>query len=348
MDQLIIRIKLNSERCSLFLFVLLIGLVGCQPQEPSKQQLVFSGPIMGTEYRITVIHQAKVDKVALEASILSAMNSVNQSMSNYLSDSELSVFNRIPAKQPQKLSADFAAVMAEALAISVISEGAFDVTLGKTIDAWGFGPDGRIEQRPKPEDLAQLRLTIGFDKLVLDDGFLTKTVAGVEISLSAIAKGYAVDKVALALDSQGFSDYLVNIGGELRASGRSIDNVLWRIGIEKPHILGGIQEVARLDNVSIATSGDYRNYLLIDGEQYSHMIDPQTLMPVYHKLALVSVISDRASTADALATAMMAMNETRAWVFAQKNQLAAYLVIRGEREGEYKIQATEKFRAYLK
>ncbi|MBL4672524.1 MAG: FAD:protein FMN transferase, partial [Arenicella sp.] len=106
-------------------------------------------------------------------------------------------------------------------------------------------------------------------------------------------------------------------------------------------------EIAKLNNVAIATSGDYRNYLVIDGQQFSHTIDSSTLTPVYHKLALVSVISERTSTADALATAMMAMDEKRAWQFALDNDLAAYLIIRGDTAGEYTVQITEKFEAYL-
>lgn len=302
---------------------------------------------MGTEYRITVVRGSDISDTLLEERVLNAMNSVNQSMSNYIEDSEISNFNRLSAGQPQTVSADFSRVMVEAQNISSLSNGAFDVTLARAIDAWGFGPDGQITQRPSPEELDRLRASVGFTKLLLDDGVLTKTVDGVEISLSAIAKGYAVDKVALELNANGISNYLVNIGGELRASGKSIDNQLWRVGVEKPHILGGIQEIVELDNASIATSGDYRNYLVIDGQQFSHMIDSQTLKPVYHKLALVSVISERASTADALATAMMAMEETRAWAFAENNELAAYMVIRGDKQGEYKVQLTEKFKAYL-
>jgi len=303
--------------------------------------------MMGTEYRVTVIVEDDTDHVQLKTAVVDAMNSVNQSMSNYIADSEVSVFNRLPANQIQQLSPDFVEVMSEALAISELSNGAFDVTLARAIDVWGFGPDGSIKQRPNREVLSQLVSTVGFEKLSLHGNVLTKSVDGVEINLSAIAKGYAVDKVALVLESLGISNYLINIGGELRASGQSIDNKLWRVGIEKPHILGGIQEIAILDNAAIATSGDYRNYLVVDGQQFSHTIDSRTLMPIYHKLALVSIISQRTSTADALATAMMAMDEKRAWEFANDNDLAAYMIVRGEREGEYKVQSTDKFNVYL-
>ncbi len=343
------RIRQNSERCSLFLIVLIciVGVTACSEQTPTRQQLLFTGPIMGTDYRITIIADKSVDREQLELAVVDAMNSVNESMSNYISDSEISAFNRLPENQVLRLSTDFAEVVKESLYISALSDGAFDITLAKAIDAWGFGPQGQITHRPSTEELEDLKTSSGFKKLVFENGSLMKTTRGVEISLSAIAKGYAVDKVARAIESKGFSDYLINIGGELRASGLSTDKQQWRVGIEKPHILGGIQQIVELDNASIATSGDYRNYLVVDGQQFSHMIDPKTLTPVYHKLALVSVISERASTADALATAMMAMDEQKAWAFANEHKIAAYLIVRGEREGELSVKITEKFRPYL-
>jgi len=322
-------------------------LAGCKPSSPTLQQLVFTGPIMGTEYRVTVIAEVHSDQRHLEATIIEAMDSVNRSMSNYIDNSELSRFNLLSAMQTQRLSPDFQAVMSEALNISEMSDGAFDITLARAIDAWGFGPNGEITQRPSRVQLDELRASVGYEKLSLKGDLLEKRVADVEINLSAIAKGYAVDKVALALEAQNLSNYLIDIGGELRASGQSLDKQRWRVGIEKPHVLGGIQEIVLLENASIATSGDYRNYHTIDGERFSHMIDARTLTPVYHKLALVSVISPRASTADALATAMMAMGEKRAWKFAQENDLAAYLIIRGVPQGNFEVKITDNFDIYL-
>ncbi len=354
-----IRLK-NSELSSLFLHVLIIArfaalalglaLVGCEARQSSQNQLVFTGPMMGTEFRVTLVvdeNYANTELEALKASILNAMEEVNTSMSNYLPDSELSRFNRLGAGKKQTLSVDFARVMHEALSISKLSEGTFDVTLAKAIDAWGFGPNGTITKRPSAQHIDDLRASVGYEKLALDKNVMSKQVDEVEVNLSAIAKGYAVDKVAETLNQRGITNYLVNIGGELRASGRALDRQRWRVGIEKPHITGGIQRIVHLNNQAIATSGDYRNYLVIDGQQFSHTIDPKTLSPVYHKLALVSVISDSASTADALATALLAMDEERAWEFALDNDLAAYLVIRSQRDGEYETKITKKFSVNL-
>jgi thiamine biosynthesis lipoprotein len=339
----------NSERCSLFLIVLCsaLALTACQPSAPVRQQAVLTGPIMGTEYRITVVSDTNIDEQKVGDSVLDAMQSINQSMSNYIVDSELSKFNRLAANAPLVISPDFAAVIIESQKISKLSSGAVDVTLAKAIDAWGVGPDGTISKKPSDNELLILRDTVGYQYLSLQGLSLSKSKDGVEVSLSAIAKGYAVDKVASVIEAHGISDYLVNIGGELRASGKSIDAQVWRVGIEKPHILGGIQQIALLDNKAIATSGDYRNYFVVDGEQFSHTIDPLTLKPVLHKLALVSIITDKATTADALATAMMVMGEEKAWSFAVKNNIAAYFIVRGDGKEPFVIKYTEEFKRNL-
>lgn len=339
----------NSELSSLFLFVLSLCLLvsGCDQQAHKLQQTVFSGPIMGTDYRITLIHESGADIKAVEAEVLLAMQRVNQSMSNYIESSEVSVFNAAGALQQQTLSEGFRAVVAESLDISKRSQGAFDVTVGELVNLWGFGPDGSITKSPSEAKIEALRDSIGYQKLKLEGNRLSKSHAELKINVSAIAKGYAVDQVAETLKKLSFNRFLVNIGGELRAAGRSLSGELWRVGIEKPHVLGGIHRVAVLDNQSIATSGDYRNYLIIDGQQFSHTIDPKTLKPVLHKLALSSVISDQASTADALATALMAMGDVRAVDFVERERIAAYLLIRGDKEGEYIVHISEEFKSNL-
>lgn len=342
----------NSERCSLFLFVLCLLLVfvtACGPSTPQQHVRTFSGPIMGTEYRITVIDDQGLEHDYLEQILVKVMQTVNQSMSTYIDDSELNQVNNAASGQRIGLSPQLAEVLAESLHVSDISDGAFDVTLANVISAWGFGPNGLVSERPSDARLAELKSSVGYQKLSLGGHVLTKLADNMRIDLSAIAKGFAVDQVAEKLLSLNINHFLINIGGELRAAGTSGDSGrLWQVGIEKPHILGGIQQVAVLDNQAIATSGDYRNYVVLDEQQFSHMIDPQTLTPVYHKLALVSVIAQRASTADALATAMMAMGESRAASFAEQHQLAAYMVIREPGKDQYRIEITEKFRSNLR
>lgn len=321
-------------------------LSACQ-DVPTQKHVTYSGPIMGTDYRISALVGRDTDLDLLEQTIVNAMQAVNQSMSTYIKDSEINQFNSAPGGQAVSLSPELAEVLIESLALSQLSEGAFDVTLARVINLWGFGPTGRISKRPSQEQLADVKRSVGYEKLSLDGDTATKGISDLSIDLSAIAKGYAVDKVADALQQTGVSDFLINIGGELRGAGRKIDGSVWQVGIEKPHALGGIQEIAALDNKAIATSGDYRNFYLIDGEQFSHTIDPNTLTPVFHKLALVSVIAQTAMRADGLATAMMAMGEARAEKFAEKNNLAAYMLIREPLKDQYRIVVTEQFKAVL-
>lgn len=336
----------NSGHCSLFLLVLLF-LSACQQVADQRQMFVLSGPIMGTDYRITLIGESQSEADSVHEKVLEVMNSVNQSMSTYVGDSEVNHINRALAGEKINVSKDLAKVLAAAQFVSKLSEGAFDITVGPLIDLWGFGANGEISNQPTIAQLRQVSDFVGYEKLSINEQQLQKLRKETEINLSAIAKGYAVDLVARSLEEQGFVDYLINIGGELRAAGVNIDQQVWRVGIEKPNLLGGIQQVVKLPNVGIATSGDYLNYLIIDGQQYSHTIDPQTNRPVLHKLALVSVIHESAMMADALATAMMAMGETKAWDFAQEKQLAAYFTVRNEPENSVTSLYTPEFEEYL-
>ncbi len=339
------------NKSPLFLFIAFLTLLcACGTPTDSKVHVeVYSGPTMGTEYRVTVVNRERinVDSEQVKRSIERALSTVNDSMSTYIRDSEISRFNRLQQGESATLSKAMLQVTKEALEVSRFSEGAFDPTLGKAIRLWGFGSDGRITEQPTQGVLEELKRSIGYEYLDLTGDKLTKLADGLELNLSAIAKGYAVDLVALELMSLGFHHFLVNIGGELRASGNNADDVLWRVAVEKPHLLGGIEEVLVLDHKAIATSGDYRNFIVIDDQTFSHTIDPFTLKPVLHRLASVSVIADKASKADALATALLAMGEERGVAFADKHNIPAYFIIRGREGDEFELHITENFKVNL-
>ena len=357
----------NSEHCSLFLvgirflmrkifgayslvlLPLLLALSACQPNSSLPQKVTFSGPIMGTQYRITVllVNENKDKAGQVERDAIQAMESVNESMSTYLQGSEINALNNAPENTKVALSESLYEVIEQSLKLSEMSDGAFDITIGKAVNLWGFGPDGAITKSPSDEQLDAIKSSIGFQKLNLEDSSIIKNTANISIDLSAIAKGYAVDQVAKSLEAYGINNYLIDIGGELRASGFAQGEQAWRVGIEKPHTLGGIQQVIELTNKSIATSGDYRNYHIIDGEHYSHTIDAITLKPVFHRLALVSVVDDTASRADGLATAIMALGDEKGWAFAKQNGLAVYMVVREDEKDQYRVQMTKKFEQYL-
>lgn len=301
---------------------------------------------MGTDYRITVVMAGPGDEQQLETEIVAQLEAVNSSMSNWLPDSEISQFNRLSENETLTLSGPLLTVMEEAMAISRMSKGAFDITTARAIRLWGFGKDGAVSQEPSAQQLQSMRQSVGVDKLVLTGNTLSKTHSDTEVNLSAIAKGFAIDQIAQMLESKDLTNYLINVGGELRARGHNVNQQRWKVAIEKPQVLGGVQEVIELRDLAIATSGDYRNYLLINGNKYSHTIDPRTLRPVLHRIALVSVLSERASTADAWATAFMAMGEETAIDFAEQHGLAAYFVLRAENGEDFEVSISEKFKQY--
>lgn len=325
---------------------LLTLLGGCQP-DSNRQSITFTGPVMGTTFRVSVIVGLEHDIEQLEAEIAEQLRKVDNSMSTYIDHSELNKLNRLDANSEFDLSAPLYAVLSEALEISEFTQGAFDITVAPAVRLWGFAEKGAVSKQPRDETLQALRKSVGYRNLHLNGHRLTKDYRETEINLSAIAKGFAVDQVARMLDAKNITDYLIEVGGELRARGKNSDQEIWRIAIEKPHALGGVQQIISLPDKAVATSGDYRNYLLIDGKKYSHTLDPKTLEPVFHKLALVSVIADNASTADALATALMVMGEQRAVSFAEARQIAAYFVIRGESEEGFEVKMTDKFAPFI-
>lgn len=340
----------NSGLSSLFFYVsllLLLILSGCGNTQAPLSESVFTGPIMGTDYRIVVRHDPMMDANQLKTSVIGAMESVNASMSTYLAESEISRFNQSAAGMQHTISEDFRVVLSEALEIAELTQGAFDPTIGPVVNAWGFGPQGKIVRQPTEEALNALRKRVGYTKVELVGNVLSKTVDGLYLDLSAIAKGFAVDKVADTLAAQGVEDYLINIGGELRGAGKSQAGSAWRVGVEKPQIQGGVQQIVQLTNTAIATSGDYRNFVVLDGQHFSHTISPDTFKPVLQKLASVSVLSARCSTADALATALLSMGEERAQAFIDQHGIAAYMLVRSEQGEEVDVLVSPEFEINL-
>ncbi|NNL86451.1 MAG: FAD:protein FMN transferase, partial [Myxococcales bacterium] len=263
-------------------------------------------------------------------------------MSTWRDDSELSRFNASRNTDPFHLSAATFRVFAAAEEISEASAGAFDVTVGPLVEAWGFGPSGTPGRPPEPSVLAALRRRVGYRKLELDISTRTirKQVADIACDLSALAKGFAVDEVARGLVELGYEAFLVEIGGELRAQGVHEDGRDWRVAIETPDAEGfSIHRVVVLRDLSMATSGDYRNFYESDGTRYSHTIDPRTGAPVTHALASVTVLHPEAMRADAWATALSVLGPEEGYDLAQQRGLAAYVISRLGRGSEERFEA---------
>jgi thiamine biosynthesis lipoprotein len=257
------------------------------------------------------------------------VDTVDGAMSTYRTDSEIAVFNRHDTES-FKASQEMVAVVSEAQRVARLSNGAFDITVGPLVDLWGFGPTG-ITEPPSEERLAELVAITGYEQITVDsaNGTLRKAVPACRIDLSAIAKGFAVDEVAAALDRQGFSAYMVEIGGEVRTRGRKASGDEWRIGIERPDADGRTVHMAiPLTDMALATSGDYRNFVVRDGVRISHTIDPRNGRPIAHELASVSVIHSSCMTADALATALEVLGPEEGFAFAERQKISALFLVR--------------------
>ena len=290
----------------------------------------FRGPAMGSAYTLKIAGTTPVAPAAAHEAVHDALQSIERLMSTYLADSELSRLNRAPAGTPFALSADTFAVLALADEIARDTEGAFDVTVAPLVDAWGFGPSR--DRRVVAEDERRALLArVGPGRLLLNTDRRTavKARADVAADLSAIAKGYGVDHAARALDALGVTNYMVEAGGEVRTRGRNADGAPWQIAIEAPDAMPQRPWfVVPLSDRSLATSGDYRIYFEQDGRRYCHEIDPVAGRPIDHGLASVSVIAADCARADALATALMVMGETRGAAFAAERGIAAYFIVR--------------------
>ncbi|TWX51690.1 FAD:protein FMN transferase [Colwellia hornerae] len=332
---------------------MLIFLAGCFPSSDlSKQEMLLQGSTMGTTYNIkVVIENNTVDTKKIHLGIDALLVQLNQEMSTYIADSELSRFNKSTSLAPIKISVGLQRVIKEAIRLGDLSEGTLDVTVGPLVNLWGFGPEYQPDIVPSDEALLLARQRIGLSKLVLIGNKLSKKTPSLYVDLSTIAKGYGVDLVAEYLEEKGINNYLIEIGGEMRLKGFKHTGELWHVAIEKPiQDASGEQrsvyQVIIPKNNAVATSGDYRNYHEANGKRFSHIIDPESGKPINHKLVSVTVIHSSSMTADGLSTAMMVMGEAKAIAFAEKNGIAAYIIAKTEHG--FVEQSTVKFMQYLK
>lgn len=307
----------------------------CSPTQQSE--ILLSGPTMGTIYNIKYVQAGNVDAQDLQNRIDEVLLNVNKLMSTYMPDSELSLFNQWQSSEPFALSQETLFVMQEAKRLGELSGGLLDVTVGPLVNLWGFGPQARPEKAPDEAVVAGIRARTGLEKLILHADSASKTEPLLYVDLSTIAKGYGVDRVADLLEKLHITNYLVEIGGEMRLSGKKGDGTDWRIAIEKPLSQErAVEKIISVGDNGIATSGDYRNYFEQDGIRYSHLIDPITGRPITHNLVSVTVVASSCMTADGLATALNIMGKDKALALATEKQLAVLLITKeGDQFKEY-------------
>jgi FAD:protein FMN transferase len=285
---------------------------------------------MGTTYSIK-INEADLPFPAekINADVNDILIDVNNKMSTYIDDSELSLINQNNSQDWISLSEDLHYVITEAIQISKLTQGSFDITVGPLVNMWGFGPSKQSQEVPLEADINDALAGIGFQNISLRDTntAIQKLKPDIYIDLSGIAKGYGVDLMAEYLEQHNINNYMVEIGGEIRAKGVNIKNHAWRIGIEQPLTKQrNVQRIIQLDNISMATSGDYRNYFEQDGIRYSHTIDPRNGRPITHKLVSVTVLHESTTRADALATGFLVMGKEDAYKLALQGDLAVLFI----------------------
>lgn len=361
--------KMSNRKKNLIYSVVLLSLVGIvylyrknqremkldeiKAQQRKKNtekggKVKVTGTTMGKiVYNVTYLDEQNRD---LKQGIDSVLVAFNKALSTYIPSSEISAFNQ--GTEIKFKSSYFYPVLAKSQEVFRNTNGAFDPTIGPLINAWGFGFKKAKEGKIPVDSLKQF---VGFDKyLKFDKQTLKKSKAGIVLDFSAIAKGYAVDVVGDYLASQQISNYAVEIGGEVRCSGKNSEGKTWLFGVKNPQYKEGknkakssVFSAIYLENRAMATSGNYENFYIKDGKKYAHTIDPVTGYPVEHSLLSASVLAQDCMTADAYATAFMVMGFEKAKeVLAKHKNLDAYLIYANDK-GELKAYMTKGAEKYL-
>ena len=298
-----------------------------------ENQYTISGNTMGTTYLVKIITPNNNYEIgSIEKSIDSLLIQLNKQMSTWDPESEISQFNNWNSKVPFAVSDDFLNVVKKSITISKNTGGLFDPTVFDLMSLWGFGPNPR-SGFPDMEDVNRVLEHTGIGQIEITDSVLVKRNKRCKLDLNAIAKGYGVDKTFNLLNQKGFKNIFVEIGGEVKCSGKNIKNKNWSIGIEDPSDDGNyekkISAIISVPNGAIATSGNYRNIVDLDGEILGHTINPQTGFPIQTDVLSVSVLSNSCMESDAWATALMAMNHQTGFALVenQSNINAVWILV---------------------
>ena len=322
-------------------FLSLLILLTCNSIAWAKGSLekhLIMGTTMGTTYAVTVVSESGIDTDLLKKQIDARLVMVNQSMSMFSPTSELSRFNSTKAHVPFKISRDFAYVMDQSKRLYNLTNGAWDGTLKPLVDLWGFGTKEKITKAPAPKAINDLLKTIGFNKIEILENALQKKTPFVTLDLGSIAKGFGVDAVALLLEKSGFKSFLVEIGGEVFTRGTKPGNLPWTVGISRPEKGSAPDTLYRsieLKDMALATSGDYRNFVIINNKAYSHIIDPTTGYPVETGVVSASVTAENCTFADGLATALMVMPPEKAVALVNNLKKVECLIVVKKKDGTF-------------
>lgn len=331
----------------LILFILIFPVIACNSSSKrgNTENYIYyqeQGEIFATSFHIKYAYDR-----SLYDEIMAELNKFDLSLNPFLDNS---IITKVNNNEVVELDSFFIEVFNKSMEVSDISEGKFDITVSPLINAWGFGFKDIDNVTPKMID--SLKEFVGYKKIKLQDGKIVKTDPRVQLNTSAIAKGYSCDVIANVLKSHGVENYMVEIGGEISMKGKNDQGEYWRIGIDKPlddstALHRDLQIILSIKDKSVATSGNYRNYYIKDGKKYAHTIDPQTGYPSEQDILGATVIADDCMTADAFATAFMAMGLEKAMVVANKVPGLFYYFIYSLPDGSVQTAYSEGFEQFF-
>ena len=332
------------KKINLFILSVFVLFSSC-----SKMKTI-DGETQGTTYHI-VLEQGSLFKSLTRISkfqIDSLLADFDLSLSSYDTNSIISRINR--NESSVLLDDHFVEVFECSFEVYEATEGIFDITIAPLVNAWGFGPEeGAGNDSLTIDSLMQF---VGMNKVRISEGFLIKDFDGIKLDVNAVAQGYSVDVVGSFLEENGIKNYLVEIGGEVRARGRKTNGKSWRVGIDKPYENNftpgdDLQEILIMDDMSLATSGNYRKFYVKDGVKYSHSINPGTGYPVMDRLLSVTIVCTECILADAYATACMIMGlEESLKLVNSIEMMEAYFVYSGD-SGEFQVEYTNGFEKFI-
>ncbi|OFY62707.1 MAG: hypothetical protein A2V46_06230 [Bacteroidetes bacterium RBG_19FT_COMBO_42_7] len=306
----------------------------------------FAGFAQGTTYSIVFENNGRLNPQDLKSGVEKILHDFDMSLSLYADSSVLSKVNR---NEDVYLDHFFVEAFNRSSDITEMTDGAFDITVGPLVKAWGFGPDAQKNFAEAKRD-SLLRL-VGMDKVKIENNKVIKADPRINLDFNAIAQGYSVDIISAWFDSKGIKSYLVEIGGEVRVKGDK-QGVLWRIGIDRPvddnNLPGNdLQVIISLKDRSLATSGNYRKFYIENGIKFSHTIDPRTGYPAKNQLLSATIIADECATADGIATACMVIGKEKAIEFLGFHPEFDAFLVYSDDIGNYQTWSTENLRRFI-
>jgi thiamine biosynthesis lipoprotein len=332
-----------------FQFLLLLAvliLVSCTKPVAKKIDYIHNeGKAQGTYYSATYLQPEGKN---LQAQIDTFFNEFDRSLSTYNPNSIISKINQ--NNDSVQTDAYFESMFEAAQKVSMLTNGAFDITVAPLVNIWGFGFGNH--DRSKEPDYKKLMPLIGYQKVKLQNHKIIKDNPAIMIDASAIAQGYSADLIAKLFEKNGCENYMIDIGGEIVCKGLNPKGSNWKIGIDKPvddsiNVDGELQAIVSITNRALTTSGNYRQFYYKDGQKFAHTINPKTGRPVQHNLLSATVIAADCTTADAFATAFMVLGKDSAMALCKRiPDMDCYLVYT-DKAGKFQVIYTDGFKKYL-